>query len=122
MRKDKYEISLWKDIVIDKKDDVPEHYEEEKICVIGSDSMDVPFRAREPRLVENINGTSTLTFKIFYTYIDTETGEKKDNPFIGLLVNERKVKAKWKNKWYHLVIKGIQEDSNGKSITYTCKD
>ena len=112
----RYKTCIWYEL------DVLEHYEEEKICVIGSDSMEAPFRAREPRLVENINGTSTLTFKIFYTYIDTETGEKKDNPFIGLLVNERKVKAKWKNKWYHLVIKGIQEDSNGKSITYTCKD
>lgn len=100
----------------------PQHYEEEKIAVIGSHSMTAQFRAQEPKLVENTNGTSTFTFKIFYTYIDNETGEKKDNPFLKLLVNERKVKVFWKNKWYNLIIKGIQEDSNNKSITFTCKD
>ena len=84
--------------------------------------MTAQFRAVEPRLVENINGTNTLTFKMFYAYIDNETGESKSNPFLSLLVNERKVKALWKNKWYDLVIKACQEDSNGRSITYTCKD
>ena len=122
MKKDRYEISLWEDIYIQEVDGVPAHYEEEKICVIGSNSLKAQWRAREPKLVENTNGTNTLTFKIFYTYIDTETGEKKENPFLKLLVNERKVKVFWKNKWYNLIIKGIQEDSNGKSITFTCKD
>ena len=84
--------------------------------------MTSQIRAIEPHLVENINGTSTFTFKMFYTYYDNITGEKTINPFISLMVNERKVKVYWKNKWYDMVIKGIQEDSNGKSITYTCKD
>ena len=98
------------------------HHEEEKLSIIGSNTMNAAFRAREPKLVTNTNGTATLTFKMFYNYVDTETGEKKENPFIKLLVNERKIKAKWKNKWYNLIVKGIQEDSNGKTITYTCKD
>lgn len=98
------------------------YYKEEKIGVIGSDSMTAQWRAVEPKLTQNVNGTSTFTFKMFYTYIDTITGEKKDNPFQNLLVNERKVKAKWKDKWYDFVIKSCQEDSSGKSITYTCQD
>ena len=47
-------------------------------------------RALEPKFVENINGTHTLTFKMFYKYTDSETGEEYDNPFLSLLVNERK--------------------------------
>lgn len=112
----RYKNCVWYEL------DVLEHYEERKICNIGSDSMSAQWRAREPKLVGNINGTNTFTFKMFYSYIDTETGEKKSNPFISQLVNERKVKVKWKNKWYDLIIKSQQEDSNGKSITYTCKD
>ena len=98
------------------------YYKEEKIGVIGSDSMTAQWRAVEPKLVQNVNGTNTFTFKMFYTYIDTITGERKDNPFQNLLVNERKVKVKWKGKWYDLVIKNCQEDSSGKSVTYTCQD
>lgn len=128
MKKNKYEISLWEDILKEEIKDVngevtvPAHYEEEKICVIGSSSMTSPSRAVEPRLVQNVNGTNTLTFKLFYTYIDNETGEKVQNPYISLMVNERKVKCFWEDEWYDFVVKGIQEDSSGKSITYTCSD
>ena len=128
MKKNKYEISLWEDILKEEVKDgngevlTPAHYEEEKICVIGSSSMTSPSRAVEPRLVQNVNGTNTLTFKLFYTYIDNETGEKVQNPYISLMVNERKVKCFWEDEWYDFVVKGIQEDSAGKSITYTCSD
>lgn len=119
MLKDRYEISLWEDIHLDGP---PARYEEKKIAVIGSDTMTAPFRVLEPKLTQNINGSNTLTFKLFYSYINTETGAREDNPFLSLMVNERRVKCFWKNKWYDLVIKGIQESSDGKSITYTCKD
>lgn len=124
MKKNKYEISLWEDRLVleDTNTNIPEHYEEEKICIIGSDTMTSQARALEPKLVRNVNGTNKLTFKLYYTYIDNETGKRIQNPFISLLVNERKVKCKWENQWYDFVIKGIQEDSNGKTITYTCED
>ena len=122
MAKDRYEISLWEDYIVPATDTIPEHFEERKIATIGSNTMTAQCRAIEPKLVENINGTNTFTFKMFYTYLDNETGEKYQNPFLNLLVNERKIKTFWKGKWYDLVIKNIQEDSNGKSITYTCKD
>ena len=126
MKKNKYEISLWEDRLVPQTGEgqsiVPEHYEEEKVCIIGSDTMTSQARALEPKLVRNVNGTNKLTFKLYYTYIDNETGKRIQNPFTSLLVNERKVKCKWENRWYDFVIKGIQEDSNGKTITYTCED
>lgn len=126
MKKNKYEISLWEDRLVPQTGEgqsiVPEHYEEEKVCIIGSDTMTSQARALEPKLVRNVNGTNKLTFKLYYTYIDNETGKRVQNPFISLLVNERKVKCKWEDQWYDFVIKGIQEDSNGKTITYTCED
>lgn len=126
MKKNKYEISLWEDRLVPQTGEgqsiVPEHYEEEKVCVIGSDTMTSQARVLEPKLVRNVNGTNKLTFKLYYTYIDNETGKRIQNPFTSLLVNERKVKCKWENQWYDFVIKGVQEDSNGKTITYTCED
>lgn len=126
MKKNKYEISLWEDRLVPQTGEgqsiVSEHYEEEKVCIIGSDTMTSQARALEPKLVRNVNGTNKLTFKLYYTYIDNETGKRIQNPFTSLLVNERKVKCKWEDQWYDFVIKGIQEDSNGKTITYTCED
>ena len=119
MNKSSYEISLWEDY----RDGTDFKYlKERKLVVIGSDTMTSPCRAVEPKLVENINGTNTFTFKMYYTYTDEFTGEKYTNPFLKMLVNERKVKVKWEDKWYDFIIKNCQEDSNGRSITYTCKD
>ena len=130
MKKDKYEISLWEDYLVpatikDGKEDVPAHYEERKIAVIGSDTMTSPCRAYNPKLVENINGTNSFTFEMFYTYRENNGAEAnvdQQNPFLNLLVNERKIKCKWKDKWYDFIIKNCQEDSSGKKITYTCQD
>lgn len=118
---DKYEISLWEDF-IDISTDGTQFLNERKLCVIGSDTMTAQARAIEPNLITNINGTSTLTFKMYYIYIDNQTGEKYQNPFLNLLINERKVKCYWKDKWYDLVIKKCQEDTSKKIITYTCID
>lgn len=118
---EKYEISLWEDY---QKDNEP-FLRERKIAVIGSDTMakqGVQARALEPNLVEEINGTHTLTFRMQYTYTDNRTGEKYENPFGRYLINERKVKVFWKNKWYDLVIKKCQEDTSKKSVVYTCTD
>ena len=155
--KDKYEISLWEDYLVAASDNVPAHYEERKLCVIGSDTMTDSYRAFEPELKSDINGTHTLTFKMYYTIKENEITvdsttfsidengnflvngvngntatrtptystfnlQKTKNPFLNLLVNERKVKCFWKGEWYDFVIKNCREDSSGKSITYTCTD
>lgn len=125
----KYEISVWEDYFVPASGSTESHYEERKLCVIGSNTMTDGSRALEPNLVLNVNGTHTLTFKLYLSYIDTITGERIDNPFVKLLVNERKVKAYWDNgqedindKWYDLVVKDISEDSDSNTVTYTCED
>lgn len=125
----KYEISVWEDYFVPASGSMESHYEERKLCVIGSNTMTDGSRALEPNLVLNVNGTHTLTFKLYLSYIDTTTGERIDNPFVKLLVNERKVKAYWDNgqedindKWYDLVVKDISEDSDSNTVMYTCED
>ena len=150
-----YEISLWEDVLtfvvsfynevgtfIKKQEyygslanfenpegyltQTEQYYKEQKICIIGSDTMTTPIRAFQPRLVRNINGSSTLTFSIYSQYYDEETQELVENPFVKLLVNERKIKVRdglpGECKWYDLIIKNIQEDSESKVFSYTAKD
>lgn len=117
--KDKYEISLWEDIVIPKSETQESHHEESKIAVIGSNTMTALCKVIEPKMVENINGTNIFSFKMYYIYND---GKIFKNPFLNLLVNERKIKVFWKKKWYDFVIKDCKENSIDKSITYLCQD
>ena len=116
--KSKYEISIWEDVP--SKDGVS--FKEEKIIIIGSDTMTSESRAREPKMVNNINGTNKFSFNMYYSYIDTRTGEKVYNPYIKYLVNERKIKVLWKDEWYDLLIKQIKEDQVNHVFTYTCED
>ena len=118
---DKYEISLWEEFPDLTSDRIP-FLNERKLCVIGSDTMRDAAKAVEPKMINNINGTNTFTFKMYSTYTDEFTGEKYKNPFLNLLINERKVKVLWKDKWYDLLIKNLDENTQDKSITYTCKD
>ena len=121
--KDKYEISLWEDYQNNEND---AYYSERKIAVIGSNDMTSPCRAYNPKLVQNVNGTNTFTFDMYMTYKENFVKDDEDktftNPFLALLVNERKVKVLWKEKWYDFIIKQCSEDSASKKITYTCKD
>jgi hypothetical protein len=96
--------------------------------VIGSDTMNTPIRAMEPKLKSNVNGSSTLTFTLYHRYWDDETEDFVINPFTSILVNEKKIKLRYgassdpNCKWYDLVIKNIVEDSTGKGFEYTAKD
>ena len=124
-----YEISLWEDVLERVNIEDPEtsevtvkqYYKESQVAIIGSDTMNTPIRAYNPILTQNTNGSSTLAFTINYKYYD-DNGELVDNPFVGLLVNERKVKLRYDGEWYDFVIKSIQENSENKTFTYTAKD
>jgi hypothetical protein len=59
---------------------------------------------------------------MYLKYWNDGTEDFEDNPYIGLLVNERKVKLKHDGKWYDFIVKEIKEDSNNKTVEYTCKD
>ena len=63
-----------------------------------------------------------FTFNLYYSYIDTRTGEKVKNPYIQYLINERKIKVLWQNKWYDFLIKQIKEDSAQHVFSYSCED
>ena len=112
------------------EDDVVQNQYLEEICVatIGSNTMDSPIRAFNPVLTEDLNGSKTFTFQIYSRYWDDKEEIFKDNPFINLLVNERKVKLHYNFEddltqgWYDFVIKQVQEDSENYIFTYTCKD
>ena len=116
--KSKYEISIWEDVLAD--DGLS--FREKKIIVIGSDTMTSEARAREPKLVTNINGTNKFTFNLYYSYIDTRTGKQTKNPYLPYLINERKIKVFWQNNWYDFLIKSIKEDSVQHLFTYSCED
>lgn len=98
------------------------NYREVPLVTIGSNTMDTPVRAFNPKLTNNLNGSNTLTFEVYYRYYDEATDTYKLNPFTGLLVNERKVKLEYDGKIYDLVIKEIQENSTEYTFTYTCID
>lgn len=115
---DKYEISIWGDVY----DSNSNRYKEEKIVIIGSNTMTNQNRALEPNLKSNINGTNIFNFYLYYDYIDNRTGERVKNPFVSLLTNERKIKVFWKDKWYDLIIKQIVEDTAKHTFSYTCED
>ena len=116
--KPKYEISVWED-VFSQEDNC---FHEQKIIIIGSDTMTSQNRAREPKMINNINGTNKFSFNLYYSYIDTITGEKVKNPYVQYLINERKIKVLWKDKWYDFIIKQIKEDQVNHVFTYTCED
>ncbi len=139
-----YEISVWDDILVynirrfgsDKIETIlPEdaknitqdfeivnqYYKEKKIAIIGSDIMSAPWRAHNPSFVKNVNGSLTLTFIMYSKFYDEDIDSFLDNPFTKLMVNERKVKLKYKGEWYDFIIKSIQESSDNKTYTYTAK-
>jgi hypothetical protein len=111
-----YEISIWEDEWDNGK------FVEKKIFTIGSSEMETQSRAIKPILSRNVNGVKTLSFKLYKKYIDNVTGEKVDNIYAPYLINERKVKLKYKDKWYDFIIKNIIENTKDYLYTYELED
>lgn len=138
-----YEISLWEDILTFVYEDgfesegeivnehgavIAQYYKEQKLCIIGSNTMDTPIRATQGKLISKVNGENILTFNMYSHYYDNDLEEYFVNPFIKLLINERKIKLRYgeagkeDTEWYDLIIKNIQENSETKTYTYTAKN
>ena len=140
-----YEISIWDDVlvfeikrensskpevilpdeannIVGSYEVVRQFYKEEKIAIIGSDTMTAPWRAVNASFTKNVNGSSTLTFTMYSKYYDEEREDFLDNPFVKKMVNERKVKLWYDEEWHDYIIKSIQESSDNKTYTYTAKD
>lgn len=111
-----YEISVWSDYTENGKP------RERKEAIIGSNTMEGPYRATNISLKRNVNGTKTLTFSLYINCYDEETHVLRPNPFLPFMSNERKVKLFYEGEWSDFIIKNIQENSTNKMITYTAKD
>ena len=128
--KESFEMSELADWLEENKNNpytIIQFYKEIKLCIIGSDNMTSNVRAFSPKLNRKINGEVSLTFQIQNRFYDYETNDYIVNPFIKLLVNERKIKLRYgaigeeDTKWYDLIIKNISEDSSTHTFNYTCK-
>lgn len=115
-----YQISIWEDQLVDSENG--SYYEENKIAVIGSDTMTSLNKVYSPVLKESVNGEQTLSFSLKYKYFDDFLGEYVENPFAKYLINERKVKLNYKDKWYEFIIKEKEEDSEEYTYSYVCTD
>ena len=113
--KNEFELSVWEDRI--GADDL---FEEHKLVVIASDKMESSISAFDIKLTSNINGSNNLSFSIYGKY-KTENG-LEDNPFIPYLVNERKIKLKYKGKWYDFIIKNKDEESGNYRFNFTAID
>ena len=116
-----YEISVWEDKLIQNGADY--EFIENKLAVIGSDTMTGLNRVYDPVFNKKTNGERTLSFSLRYKYFDPYIGNDDIvNPFADLLVNERKVKLHYDDQWYEFIIKDHSESSDGLEWTYTCTD
>ena len=121
-----YEISIWKDKLVDDETESGEepssYFDEEMVAIIGSDGMTSPNRAYSPTLTKNVNGETTLTFSMLHRYFDNDLGEEVFNPLTKYMVNERKVKLHYDGKWYDFIVKNCEESSDSNTFQYTCTD
>ena len=115
-----YEISIWEDYL--ETSNGISYYKENRIAVIGSDTMTTPNRVYSPVLQESVNGEKTLTFSLRHKYFDEDVGDFVVNPFTSFLVNERRVKLHYNDKWYEFLIKEREEVSEDYTFTYTATD
>lgn len=116
-----YELSIWEDRLIINEDNT-KYFKEFKIAVLGSDKMTSPQRAMNLVLTENVNGEKTLTFSLASKYFNPLTGEIEKNPLEKYLVNERKIKLLYGDKWYEFVIKTKEESSEEYIYNYTARE
>lgn len=109
-----YELSLWMNL--------EQTLNEKKVLVLGSDSMTSADRALDVKLTCDVNGTHQLTFKMYYQYYDTQTGELTQNLLTDQIVNESLVKLYYDDVWQDFIIKNIVKNSTDYSYSYTAQD
>ena len=122
-----YEISVWEEKLI--PDGTGGYtFSENKLAVIGSDTMTGLNKVYDPVFHKKTNGEKSLTFSLKYRYFDPYSSEEVENPFAAYLVNERKVKLKYgtddngQPQWYEFIIKDHSESSEEFTWTYSCTD
>lgn len=138
LQKKPYEISIWEDVIVyvgkdSNGEDIEsqnisdlttisyQYYTERQLAVIGSSTMTSPARTINNVLKQNINGVETLTFDMYYQYEDIDEGQLVHNPLIDYVVDERKVKLHYEDKWYDFIVKKDDEKGREYKYSYTCK-
>ena len=112
-----YEISVWEDKLTQNG------FVENKLAVIGSDTMTGLNKVYDPVFNKKSNGEKTLSFSLKYKYFDPYSGNSDYvNPFAALLTNERKVKLHYDGQWYEFIVKEHTESSDESTWTYNCTD
>lgn len=115
--KKEYLLSVWKDELQENGEVTETH-----IANIGQDNSQSPCYARDVKFKQKLDGANELTFKMYKKFIDTSTGNKVDNPLIGLIHNESKLKLKYEGEWYDFIVKNIVQDSSNSAYTYQATD
>lgn len=118
IQKHNYELSIWNEKLTNNGK------EEYKQQIIGANDMSHLGRATNIHFKKLLNGTHVLTFQMPTKFFNSEIGDYVQNELIENLLNEQKIKLFFKNKWYELIVKEINESKSFKSImkNFTCSD
>lgn len=119
--KENYEISVWRDVYEMRAGQTEATWHEDKIAVIGSGTRTDAARAFNPILTVDIYGQETFKFDIYSKYYN-EDGAQVENPYLNLLINEAKIKVKFRGKWHDFITKEVGE-AHGSNfvVSYTCQ-
>lgn len=119
IHKHEYELSIWEKELVDGNT-----INETKLQVIGAHDMTHLGRATNVHFRKLLNGTHVLTFQMPIRFFNSEVGDYVQNELIESLFNEQKIKLKFKNQWYEMVVKSINEKKNFKTVMkdFTCTD
>jgi hypothetical protein len=93
--KKEYELSVWTEELDSSGKQI-----EKKGMIIGANDMTYEGRATGIKLKREIKGTNTLTFQMPSKFYDNEKGEFVHNEFVDYLLNETKLKLKYREEWY----------------------
>ena len=119
--KEKYEISVWRDIYELREGQTEPTWYEDKIAIIGSDTRNDAARAFNPKLTLDVYGQESFDFDIYSRYYNEE-GALEENPYLSLLSNEVKIKLYYRGEWHDFIIKNAEEShSNNLVIKYSCQ-
>lgn len=118
IRKVPYKIEIWEDQFNEENN----RWEEIRLVTLGADTMEDQGRAFNIKFKQTVYGELTLTFSLYGTYIDNQTGQRVENYLMPYCFNEAKVKLWYDGEWYDFIIKDIQETHNQQfTKTYTCQ-
>lgn len=119
--KENYELSVWRDVYEMRAGETEATWHEDKIAIIGSNTRTDAARAFNPILTVDIYGQETFKFDIYSKYYN-EDGAQVENPYLNLLINEAKIKVKFRGKWYDFIIKEVGEvHGSNFVVSYSCQ-